>query len=102
MRCGATLGATVDTQKVKYAKTPGCHFGTELGPRAHDSGSAPLSSEGEPTPWLFLFATYAYRPRDHGALAEWVASRQKLSLKNAEIIRTHAGLALGAVLRFWV
>ena len=32
------------------------------------------------------------------ALAEWVASRQKLSLKNAEIIRTHAGLALGAVL----
>ncbi|CAE7258810.1 unnamed protein product [Symbiodinium sp. CCMP2456] len=42
--------ATVDTQKVKYAKTPGCHFGTE----------------------------------------------QKLSLKNAEIIRTHAGLALGA------
>lgn len=42
--------ATVDTQKVKYTKTPGCHFGTE----------------------------------------------QKLSLKNAEIIRTHAGLALGA------
>ncbi|CAE7703446.1 unnamed protein product [Symbiodinium pilosum] len=42
--------ATVDTQKVKYAKTPGCHFGTE----------------------------------------------QKLALKNAEIIRTHAGLALGA------
>jgi len=42
--------ATVDTQKVKYTKTPGCHFGTE----------------------------------------------QKLSLKNAEILRTHAGLALGA------
>ncbi|CAE7313015.1 unnamed protein product [Symbiodinium sp. CCMP2592] len=48
LTCG---GATVDTQKVKYAKTPGCHFGTEPG--------------------------------------------QKLSLKNAEIIRTHAGLALG-------
>mmetsp|Transcript_19010 Transcript_19010/g.35659 ORF Transcript_19010/g.35659 Transcript_19010/m.35659 type:complete len:302 (+) Transcript_19010:134-1039(+) len=42
--------ATVDTQKVKFAKTPGVHFGTE----------------------------------------------QKLSLKNAEIIRTHAGLALGS------
>ena len=38
-----TKGATVDTQKVKYAKTPGCHFGTEPGAREralHDDSPA--------------------------------------------------------------
>ena len=32
-----TKGATVDAQKVKFSTTPGCHFGTEPGPRCASS-----------------------------------------------------------------